>query len=71
MVEQREKETAMFNSSAVSMGSYDPETQELELTYASGRTYTYYRVPQYAWDSLKTATSKGREAAKIKAQYGV
>lgn len=39
---------------------YDPDAQELEVLFTTGRRYLYHRVPQAAVDAFRAAFSKGR-----------
>jgi lysyl-tRNA synthetase, class II len=49
-----------LNSSALSSATYDDESRELELTFSSGRTYTYHDVPKDVYDGLVSSSSPGR-----------
>lgn len=42
-------------STNLASGSYDDETQELEITFRSGATYAYRNVPQGIVEGLKAA----------------
>ncbi len=58
------------SSTALTSAAYDPERQELTVTFKSGRSYTCHKVPQEAWEELRDADSPGtvwRE--QIKDQY--
>ncbi len=46
-------------SEALSGGSYDEETQELDLTFTSGRTYSLHNVPRTVVEELQEAPSPG------------
>lgn len=49
-----------FNSSAIRRAEYNPETGILQIWFTtSGGPYDYYQVPQYIFDGLCRATSKG------------
>lgn len=48
-----------LNSSAIISADYDPESQELYVTFASGTTYTYFSVPAWKFDELIAAPSAG------------
>ena len=48
-----------FASSNLLSGSYDAETQELEITFQSGEAYSYENVPQGLWAGLISAGSPG------------
>jgi hypothetical protein len=43
---------------------YDPETAILTIEFISGNVYEYYEVPQYEFDGLLSAESKGKYAHK-------
>ncbi len=49
-----------LSSSNISGGSYNPETRELTLTFASGGEYTYANVPPDTVQALKEAPSAGK-----------
>ena len=49
-----------LNSSVLSSASYDDETRTLELTYSSGRSYTYSQVPPEVFENLASAPSAGK-----------
>jgi len=49
-----------LNSSVLSSASYDDETKTLELTFSSGRSYTYSQVPPEVFENLVSAPSHGR-----------
>ena len=53
-------QTKSLSSSVLASASYDPETREMELTFTSGRSYTYNEVPQETFDALASAPSAGR-----------
>ncbi len=46
-------------STAIFGGSYDEATQELDLTFSNGRTYTLHNVPKTVVDELQEAPSAG------------
>lgn len=63
-------QTIPVASSMISSVGYDPETQELEVTFKKGRSYTYEGVPQAEYDNLVSAQSVGKYfAANIKNVY--
>lgn len=39
---------------------YDPNTQELIVTFANGVPYSHQPFPQAEWDAFEKATSKGQ-----------
>lgn len=47
------------SSSAISSVSYHALTQRLEITFHSGKTYTYQGVPVHVYQGLMAAGSKG------------
>jgi lysyl-tRNA synthetase class 2 len=47
-------------STVIRRFSYDPEAQELDVLFTTGRRYLYHRVPQAAADDFRAAFSKGR-----------
>jgi lysyl-tRNA synthetase class 2 len=47
-------------STVIRNHKYDPETQELEVIFTTGRRYIYHDVPQQAVDAFRAAFSKGR-----------
>ena len=46
-------------STAIFGGSYDEETQELDLSFSSGRVYTLHNVPKEVVEELQDAPSAG------------
>lgn len=60
----------VLSSQAVASAGYDPERQELELEFTTGRTYRYFGVPQGVFDWLLRTPSKGAFVSKkIAEQY--
>ena len=49
-----------LNSSAIRNVSYDSQTGRLHITFNSGGTYTFYRVPPPIYDGLLNASSAGQ-----------
>ena len=49
------------SSNIFSIG-YDPEEEKLYIQFHSGAIYEYYNVPQFIFDELMSAESKGRYA---------
>jgi hypothetical protein len=47
------------SSSAIDRIEYDEPTSRLYVTFASGKTYTYYRVPRSIYERFLLASSKG------------
>ncbi len=47
-------------SSNLSSVGYDPDTQILEIEFNSGSIYQYNRVPEYVYQGLLSAPSKGQ-----------
>ncbi len=66
------KRTVPLNSSAIAEASYDPETQEMDITFTNGpQEYTFYGVPETVFDGLISAPSAGRYYnSVIKGNYG-
>lgn len=65
------RDTFALSSTALLSGSYDDETQELELVFTNGRSYTYQSVPPEVVTELKNAPSAGNYfRTNIKDQYG-
>lgn len=57
-------------SSAIQAADYDPEGRTLDVTFTSGRRYTYFSVPDWEFDGLVTATSAGEYFnTRIRDQY--
>jgi magnesium chelatase family protein len=57
-------------SSAIQAADYDPEGRKLDVTFTSGRRYTYFSVPDWEFDGLVTATSAGEYSnTRIRDQY--
>ena len=55
--------TAEFTSTALSRGSFliadGDDTGSLDITFASGRSFTYENVPMSVWEGLRDAPSPG------------
>jgi lysyl-tRNA synthetase class 2 len=47
-------------STVIRRFDYDPEAQELDVQFTTGRRYRYHGVPQAAVDDFRAAFSKGR-----------
>jgi lysyl-tRNA synthetase class 2 len=47
-------------SSVIRRFDYDPEREELDVLFTTGRRYLYHRVPPAAADAFRAAFSKGR-----------
>ena len=47
------------NSSVIRNIEYDADAQVLDVTFVSGKTYAYDRVPADVYDDLEAAASKG------------
>jgi len=57
-------------SSNVAGFCYDEGGQVLTVEFNSGRRYNYYDVPQYIYEGMKSADSKGKYLnAEIKGVY--
>jgi hypothetical protein len=48
-----------FQSSVLMTGEYDPATQELEIVFRNGSSYTLTGVPPDEWRALCEASSPG------------
>ena len=46
-----------FISSALVHGKYDAATMRMDLTFTSGKAYSFCRVPPHVWAGLKAASS--------------
>ncbi len=55
---------ADVNSSNIARIGYDAEASILEMEFKNGNAYEYYEVPQYEYDNLMVADSKGKYANK-------
>lgn len=54
-------ETTEFpGSSNLASASYDPEAENLDITFRSGETYTYFNVPVAIYRALQNASSPGK-----------
>jgi KTSC domain len=47
-------------SSVIRRFHYDPEREELDVLFTTGRRYHYHRVPPQEADAFRAAFSKGR-----------
>jgi hypothetical protein len=47
-------------SSMLASGEYNDETEEMTITFANGKDYTYIDVPKRTWDELINAESAGK-----------
>lgn len=52
--------TIKLDSSAIASIAYDPNAELLDVTFHSGRTYTYAEVPSTVVAGLARAKSAGR-----------
>ena len=50
------------DSSNIAAVGYDNETGTLTIQFNNGRTYEYYNVPEYEYENLMSASSKGTYA---------
>lgn len=48
-----------LNSSAIRSADYDPSSQELQITFTTNGSYTYYAVPAWKFAGLLAAASAG------------
>lgn len=63
--------TAALSSTALASASYDDESQELEITFTSGRSYTFQSVPADIYEGLVASPSPGSYYNQnIKGIYG-
>lgn len=57
-------------SAALESATYDDASQDLDITFAGGRRFTYHDVPQDVAEGLRDATSPGSFFHnRIKDQY--
>lgn len=54
------RESAQLSSSVLSAAGYDADTRTLDITFRSGRTYTFPNVPETIWEGLRDAPSAGQ-----------
>ena len=47
-------------STVIRRFDYDPEREELDVLFTTGRRYLYHRVPPAVVDAFRAAFSKGR-----------
>ncbi len=60
-----------LNSSALSWVDYDPDTEELTITFTNGRSYAHQGVPEQVYQDLLSAPSAGSYySSRIKGVYG-
>jgi hypothetical protein len=63
-------ERELPNSSAIDKVTYDPATQRMAITFASGKSYDHDGVPQGVFEQLCDCESAGRYYAEsIKGNY--
>jgi KTSC domain len=61
----------VVSSSAIQQVEYDNRTQQMQITFVSGKTYTYFGVPRSVYERFVQAPSKGTYFNEyIKDQYG-
>jgi lysyl-tRNA synthetase class 2 len=48
-----------LDSSVIRSTDYDPDARTLDVTFRTGRAYTYFDVPEWKYDGLVTASSAG------------
>lgn len=46
-------------SSVIKSADFDPDAQTLDITFRTGRRYTYFGVPERVFDDLIAASSAG------------
>lgn len=54
------KQIVQVNSTAISTAIYEYDTYRLKLTFNSGRSYNYTKVPNHVFEGLRTSESKGK-----------
>jgi hypothetical protein len=54
------KQIVQVNSTAISTAIYEYETYRLKLTFHSGSSYNYTKVPNHVFEGLRTSESKGK-----------
>jgi hypothetical protein len=60
-----------LNSSAISSADYNPSSQTMTITFTSGGSYSFYRVPYSVYHGLISAGSPGSYYhAYIRGRYG-
>ena len=47
------------DSTVIQSADYDPDAWTLDVTFTTGRVYTYFDVPEWKYDELITASSAG------------
>lgn len=52
-------EMLRVNSSAMNAVGYDPQTKRMKIQFTQGKTYDFCNVPQYIFEGLLSASSKG------------
>ncbi len=58
------------DSSVIRTADYDPDARTLDVTFKSGRRYTYFSVPDWEFAGLVTAVSAGEYFnTRIRDQY--
>ena len=59
------------DSSMIRRIDYDEAARELDITFTSGKTYTYFEVPKQVYERFLKASSKGQFFNDcIKDEYG-
>ena len=48
------------NSTAISTAEYEYDNYRLRLTFKSGDSYDYTKVPNHVFEGLRTSESKGK-----------
>jgi len=54
------KERINVNSAAIKLAEYDPQTNELKLTFANNREYLYKSVEPFMFEGMRNAESIGK-----------
>ena len=55
----RSNDVPYIESSAINWVEYDKSTKLLLITFKSGKTYTYYNVPEMVYVAFLESSSKG------------
>lgn len=61
---------APLTSTALSSARYDTDTEEMEIVFTSGSSYTFNNVPQKVFEDLRDSGSPGQYYHRnIKGRY--
>jgi KTSC domain len=53
------RQSVQLQSSSLSRAEYDADTEQLEITFVNGRSYTFERVPERVFEELRDSPSPG------------